>query len=147
MTKLFAQNIQIYRQIYRQFSRSVQLGGLWSALDQRSHQGIRQSKLCYPIRITRLVKERTLVRRSLTLFSKSVLVVGKNMRLCLYMMSQADIQADIRFKAALLVLYFFGFSVVWSFLFIYSFIWFSIYSVLWIRSSGPARNLFFNLFY
>ena len=54
--------------IYRRFSRSMQLGGLRSVLDRRSHQGIRQSKLCYPLRIPPLVKERTLVRRSLTLF-------------------------------------------------------------------------------
>ena len=36
--------------IYRRFSRSLQLGGLWSVLDWRSHQGIRQSKLCYQLR-------------------------------------------------------------------------------------------------
>ena len=31
----------------------------------RSHQGVKQSKLCYPLRIPPLVKERTLVRRRL----------------------------------------------------------------------------------
>ena len=34
---------------------------------------------------------------------------------------------------------FYYFSVLWSFLFIYSVIWFSIYSVIWIGSTGPAR--------
>ena len=48
----------------------MQLGGLGSVLDWRSHQGIRQSKLCNPLRIPPLVKERTLVRPSLTLFYK-----------------------------------------------------------------------------
>ena len=43
---------------------SRQLGGLRSVIDWRSHQGLRQSKLCYPLRILPLVKERTLVRRS-----------------------------------------------------------------------------------
>ena len=56
-----------YGSIYRRFSRSVQLGGLGSVLDWRSHQGIRQSKLCYPLRIPPLEKERTL-RQSLTIF-------------------------------------------------------------------------------
>ena len=50
--------------IHRRFSRSMQLRGLGSVLDWRSHQGIRQSKLCYPLRIPPLVKERTLVRRT-----------------------------------------------------------------------------------
>ena len=50
--------------IYRRFSRSVQLGGLRSVLDWRSHQGMRQSKLCYSLKIPPLVKERTLVRWS-----------------------------------------------------------------------------------
>ena len=33
----------------------------------------------------------------------------------------------------------FGLMVLWSFLFIYFVIWFSIYLVLWIRSAVPAR--------
>ena len=40
-----------------------------------------------------------------------------------------------------MVLQFFGFSVLWLFLFIYLVIWFSIYSVPWIRSTGPAHYL------
>ena len=36
--------------------------GTGSALDLRSYQGVRQSKLCYPLRIPPLVKERILVR-------------------------------------------------------------------------------------
>ena len=40
----------------------------------------------------------------------------------------------------ILGLMFFGFSVVWLILFIYSVIRFSINSVLWIRSTGPARK-------
>ena len=35
--------------------------------------------------------------------------------------------------------FFFAFSVLWLFLFIFVVIWFSIYLVLWIRSTGPAR--------
>ena len=38
--------------IHRRFSRSIQLGGLGSVLDWRSHQGIRQSKLCYMCKLT-----------------------------------------------------------------------------------------------
>ena len=48
--------------IYRRFLRSMQLEGLGSVIDRRSHQGLRQSKLRYPLRIPPLVKERTLVR-------------------------------------------------------------------------------------
>ena len=46
----------------------MQLGGLGSVKGNRSHQGLGQSKLGYPLKIPPLVKERTLVRRSLTLF-------------------------------------------------------------------------------
>ena len=39
--------------------------GTRSDIDWRYHQGVRQSKLCYPLRILQLVKERTLVRQSI----------------------------------------------------------------------------------
>ena len=47
---------KLFLGINRRFLRSMQLGGLGSVLDWRCNQGIRQSKLCYSLRIPPLVK-------------------------------------------------------------------------------------------
>ena len=74
------------RGIYRRLLRSRQLGGLEPGHRLGSHQGIRLGNLKYPLRIPPLVKERRLVRWSLTLFYFINLIVLLRSISCYYSM-------------------------------------------------------------